>query len=187
LVDGDALLVASPQAYATPSAFFEYNGKKLVSVPGTPNASQDSSYYFRMLPLPNGQVLVTDGSDDVEIYTHGGKPKADWAPMIASVPATLTHGKTYSLSGVYLNGFSQAGAYGDDAQAATNYPLVRITTASSGHVFYARTHDFSSMAVASPATVTTSFDVPKSIETGPSALQAVANGIASQPVSVMIK
>ena len=187
LPDGKVLLVASPGAYSTPSSFFEYNGKKLVPIAGTPNASQDSSYYFRFLVLPTGQVLVTDGSNDVEIFTAGGKAKPAWAPVITSVSTTLVHGSTTSLSGVYLNGFSQAGAYGDDAQAATNYPLVRLTIAATGHVFYARTHDFSSMAVASSATVTTNFDVPASIETGAATLEVVTNGIASKPVSVTIQ
>jgi hypothetical protein len=187
LVNGRALVVASPGAYNSPSTFFEFTGSKLVAVPGTPNSPQNSSYDFRMLPLPNGQILVTDGSNDVEIYTHGGKPKAQWSPVVNSVPTSLTHGDTYSLSGVYLNGFSQAGAYGDDAQAATNYPLVRITNGSTGHVFYAKTHDFTSMAVASPANVSTNFDVPASIETGASTLEVVANGIASAPISVTIQ
>jgi hypothetical protein len=31
--------------------------------------------------------------------------------------------------------------YGDDSQAAANYPLVRITNDRTGHVFYSRTHD----------------------------------------------
>ena len=187
LPNGHALLVASPGAYAAPSSFFEFNGKGLIALPGTPNSAQDSSYDFRMLPLPNGQVLVTDGSNDVEIYTNGGSPKAAWAPVITSVPTTLTHGSTYALEGTYLNGFSQAGAYGDDAQAATNYPLVRITINATGHVFYARTHDFSAMPVASPAAVTTNFDVPASIETGAATLQAVANGIPSAPVAVTLQ
>ena len=156
-------------------------------MPGTPNAPQDSSYDFRMLALPNGQTLVTDGTNDVEVYLNGGTPKAAWAPKITSVPTTLTHGSTYALSGTNLNGMSQAGAYGDDAQAATNYPLVRITMASTGHVFYARTHGFSSMAVASKAVSTTNFDVPATIETGAAALEVVTNGVPSKGVAVAIQ
>jgi hypothetical protein len=186
LVDGNVLFVASPGAYSSPSYFFEFNGKKLIPVPGTPNAPQDPSYSFRLLPLPNGQVLATDGSNDVEIYTHGGKPDASSTPTISSLSTTLTHGTTTALAGMYLNGFSQAGAYGDDAQEATNFPLVRITNNSTGHVFYARTHDPSSMGVAVQSVVSVNFDVPSNIELGASTLVVVANGIASLPAAVTI-
>ena len=76
--------------------------------------------------------------------------------------------------------------YGDEAQNATNYPVVRITNLATNHVFYSRTHDHSSMAVASSATVSTQFDVPQTQETGPNNLEVVANGIASAPVSVLV-
>jgi hypothetical protein len=92
------------------------------------------------------------------------------------------------LSGLQFNGLSQAATYGDDAQAATNYPLVRITNTATGHVFYARTFNHSSMGVATGSTlVTTNFQVPPKIERGASQLEVVANGIPSNPVSVTIK
>ena len=77
--------------------------------------------------------------------------------------------------------------YGDDVQEATNFPLVRITNGSSGHVFYARTHNHSYMGVHSRKRVSTMFDVPSSIETGASTLVVVTNGIASAPVNVTIQ
>src|SRR6266436_294724 len=77
-------------------------------------------------------------------------------------------------------------AYGDDPQAAANYPLVRITNNRTGHVFYSRTHDHSSMAVASNDLVSTHFDVPVTQEHGPSTLVVVANGIPSAPVAVTV-
>jgi len=49
---------------------------------------------------------------------------------------------------------------------ATNYPLVRITNLRTHHVFYSRTHDHSSMAVASDDEVSTHFDVPSPQEFG---------------------
>src|SRR5262249_28646685 len=39
------------------------------------------------------------------------------------------------------------------------YPIVRITNRASGHVFYARTHDHSTMAVAYTGTASTFYDV----------------------------
>ena len=82
---------------------------------------------------------------------------------------------------------SQANAFGDEDNQPTNYPLLRITNKSSGHVFYARTHDHSTMAVATgSAIVSTNFDVPSGMETGASKLEVVANGIPSQPVNVAV-
>jgi hypothetical protein len=93
----------------------------------------------------------------------------------------------YSISGTQFNGLSQGSAYGDDAQAATNYPLVRITNNATGHVRYAKTHSHSTMAVATgSAMVSTQFDVPADIETGPSTLEVVANGIPSVSASVVV-
>src|SRR5205085_5310152 len=85
------------------------------------------------------------------------------------------------------NGLTQGAYYGDDLQAATNYPLVRITNNATGHVFYARTHSHSSMGGATGSTtVSTTFDVPTGVERGASTLAVVANGIASPTVNVTI-
>jgi hypothetical protein len=65
--------------------------------------------------------------------------------------------------------------------------MVRITNLASQHVDYSRTHDHSSMAVASKAVVSTQFDVPFNQETGPSKIEVVANGIASAARLVMVK
>jgi hypothetical protein len=99
----------------------------------------------------------------------------------------VTRGTTYPISGTQFNGLSQAADVGDELNAATNYPLVRITNTASGHVVYARTHGHSSMGVATGSTiVSTSFDVPSVTETGASSLAVVANGIPSAPVSVTV-
>jgi len=96
-------------------------------------------------------------------------------------------GSTYQLSGTQFNGLSQAAAYGDEFHTATNYPLVRIANNASGHVLYARTHDHSTMGVATGSKiVSTNFDVPATMETGASSLVVVANGIPSPPVSVTV-
>ena len=72
-------------------------------------------------------------------------------------------------------------------QAAQNYPLVRITNKATHHVFYARTHDHSTMGVATDyQLVFTNFDVPQQTEAGASQLEVVANGIASQPMDIWV-
>ena len=108
------------------------------------------------------------------------------APEIVFAPPVVTRGGSYQIYGFLFNGVTQGAAYGDDVQASTNFPLVRITNLNTSHVFYSRTHDHSSMAVASHALVSTHFDVPSDQERGPSLLQVVANGIASRPVVVLV-
>jgi hypothetical protein len=86
-----------------------------------------------------------------------------------------------------FNGWSQAASFGDEFQTATNYPLVRITNNATGHVFYARTHDHSTMGIVTRALPTfTHVDVPAGMETGASKLVVVANGIASNPISITV-
>jgi hypothetical protein len=188
LPNGNVLVMTSPGQYQTGAQFFEWNGKKFNPAPATPNAANASSFYGRMLVLPDGGVMQTDYSTDVEIYYSSGGPDPAWAPTITSVPTTLHPGElSRKLSGTQLNGLTQGAAFGDDFQDATNYPLVRITNNATGHVFYCRTHNHSSMGVATGSLiVSTQFDVPASTELGASQLVVVANGIPSNPVSVTI-
>lgn len=185
--NGKVLMMTSPGFGFAPSIFLEWDGTQLNAVAGTPNAPGDSSYFGNMLVLPTGQILLTDFSDDIEVFTPGGAAEAAWAPSISSVPAMLSRGGKYVISGTLMNGMSQGAAYGDDVQAASNYPIVRITNQATGHVFYSRTHDFSSMAVANYGLSSAQFDVPANQERGLSDLQVVANGIASAPVTVRIQ
>ncbi len=186
LPDGNVLIATSPGVYFPPTYFFEFDGTNLNAEPATPNAPNIPSYAERLLVLPTGQVLSTDGSKQVEIYTSPGVPEAGWAPIIGSAPTTVTHGNTYPISGRQFNGLSQAVGYGDDYQAATNYPLVSITMQATGHVFFCRTHDHSTMSVAPKAKSATQFDVPANIELGAGDLVVIANGIPSKPVTVTI-
>src|SRR5580692_5941046 len=140
-----------------------------------------------MLVLPTGQILFTDGTKTAQAYTAAGTYQSAWQPTISSVASTLTHGSTNnSISGTQFNGLSQGAAYGDDAQAATNYPLVRVTNNSTGHVFYARTSNHSTMSIAPNTASSTNFVLPINIETGASSLVVVANGIPSLATAVNI-
>lgn len=184
--NGKVLMMASPLVFQTPSTFLEWDGASLTTAPPAPNAANDSSFFGNMLVLPTGQILFTDFSF-VSVYNPAGTFDPAWAPVIQSAPATVSPGGSYVISGHLFNGMSQGAAYGDDDQSATNYPIVRITNDATGHVFYSRTHDHSSMAVAFNGLVTTHFDVPADQETGPSKLEVVANGIPSQPVDVDVQ
>ncbi len=140
-----------------------------------------------MVVLPTGQIIFTDFSSDVEIYTPVGSPCAGCAPTISSVASSLTHGSINNLiKGTQFNGFSQGAAYGDDNQSATNFPLVRITD-SAGHVVYCKTHNFSTMGVATGVTgVSAQFNIPSTIALGAAKLVVVTNGIPSTAVVVTI-
>jgi hypothetical protein len=177
--------MASPGFGPTPSTFLEWDGQQLTEAPAAPNAENDASFYGNFLVLPTGQILFTDFFF-VSIYTPPGSYNPAWAPTIQSAPSTVTPGGSYQISGHLFNGMSQAAAYGDDAQSATNYPLVRITNNATGHVFYSRTHDHSSMAVGFNGRVSTRFDVPPTQEPGASQLVVIANGIPSAPVAVWV-
>jgi hypothetical protein len=192
--NGKVLMFASPAFGAPPAAFFEWDGKNITPVPGTPNTPGDGSFFGNMLVLPTGQILFTDFSNDIEIYTptkkhdheDEGEDERRGAPVVIFAPIFIEGGNSYKVFGFGFNGLSQAAAYGDDIQGASNYPLVRITNLISGHVQYSRTHDHSSMAVASDDLVSTHFDVPANQELGISKFEVVANGIASEPRFVFV-
>lgn len=189
-INGNVIVEASPFSgtFSSPAKFYEWDGTNLNSFPAPPNAANTPSFAGHLLVLPNGQVMYTDFTKDVEFLTSTGTFSAAWQPTITSVSSTLAPGSTNNaISGTQFNGLSQANAYGDDFQDATNYPLVRIVNNATGHVFYCKTHNHSTMAVATGGTtVSTSFDVPSTIETGASELVVVANGIPSAATAVTI-
>jgi len=187
LPDGNVLVSASPGIFQNGTVFFEWDGTNLIPVPATPNSPDNSSWYGRLLVLPTGQVLYTDGSADVEIYTPTGNPYPNLAPVALLNSAVISRGSSFTLFGSKFNGASVANSYGDDAQAATNYPIVRITNVATGHVFYCRTHDHSTMAVGYNGPTYTHLDVPSNMETGQSYLEVVVNGIASPRYNIGIR
>ena len=181
---GDSYAALEPSGnvlvFGVSGTVYEWNGSSLSQVNGI-------TYGGPPLLLPTGQVMVLSYSS-VVLYTPTGQAQSSWLPTIKKVAKTLTRGQTYKITGTQFNGFGQAMSYGDENQNATNYPLVRITNHSTGNVFYARTHDHSTMGVATGSLpVSTYFDVPAKMDAGASTLVVVANGIASKPVSVTIK
>jgi hypothetical protein len=118
-------------------------------------------------------------------------PHLTW---VAPYNFTFWTGSSYVALGRQFNGLSQGAAYGDDVQAATNYPLVRIVNATTGHVFYARTFGHSAMGIGPEDDESNSvyafanFTVPakSEIEAGYSYLYIVVNGIASEPFLIYI-
>ncbi len=186
LPDGNALFDASPGIFETGSKFFEWDGTTMNATSAPPNASVDSSYVGGMVVLPSGQILFTDFSSDVEIYTPAGKPCTGCAPTIKSVAATLTHGtKNNKITGTQFNGLTQGSYYGDDNQSSTNFPIVRIID-SAKDVVFCKTHGWLGGVATGSATTSAQFDIPTMIHTGAATLSVVTNGIASKAVSVTI-
>jgi hypothetical protein len=195
LPDGNILVYTSPGVFSGTGSFFEftYPGNTFVAAPATGRSASFQSWQGRTLLLPTGQIMwlvAASGASaiDVELYQSKGTINPAWRPNITSVPTTLTRGSSYTISGTQFNGLSAGNAYGDDAQMATNFPIVRIANAATKHVFYARTHDHSTMGIATgTTTVSTTFDVPAAAETGPSTIVVVANGIPSKGVKVTLQ
>lgn len=184
MTNGKVLVAAGPvdgvsNDWLTPTYFFEYDGSTLNRVADPPNAT-NVPYIGRMLLLPTGQILFAAQTNELYAYTYAGCPDASWRPQITSYPSGVTAGFTYTIQGVRFNGMSQAVGYGDDAAAATNYPLVRIRHIGTGTVTYCRTFDHSSMGVATgSAAQSTNFTVPLGTPAGASEICVVANGISS--------
>jgi hypothetical protein len=185
LPNGNILFAADTGAFEKPTHFFEFTTLNAINqVADDFGGSYVGSSYYNFLVLPNGQILTTVGLDQPEFYTPTGSPDPSWAPVISTSPSSVYPGTTYTITGTQLNGLTQGAYYGDDVQAATNYPIVQITNSATGHVFYGRTFNFSTESVAPGVAVSTNFTVPANIEKGASSLVVIANGIPSTPVPV---
>jgi hypothetical protein len=125
----------------------------------------------RMLLLPSGQVLMVLADSGAWLYTPDSGPIAAWQPTITQAPSVITPGRTYALYGTQLNGLSQACSYGDDAQMATNYPILRLRRRIQPEppapqppeffVIYLRTFNHSTMGVATGSAIqSTQFEIP---------------------------
>jgi hypothetical protein len=189
LPNGRVLLAASPAppcSFPGPTSFFEYNpAANTLSQVSAPSNAGSACFTGRFLLLPNGQVLFSNQSSSVTIYTPGGAPDPAWKPVITAVPSHMAVGHHYLLSGRQFNGLSQACCYGDDATMATNYPIARLEQGPK--VFYCRTARHSTMGVATgTAIVSTILAIPPGTPPGSYQLVVVANGIPSDPVPVKI-
>jgi hypothetical protein len=178
--------------FSGPTQFFDFNpATNLISpLAVTPVGANltPGVYPKRFLTLPTGQVLFSDASSQAWIYTPDGAASPQYKPVVNSI--VYNSGGVFTLTGKQLNGQSAGAAYGDDDQMDTNYPIVRfVATDGSGHVFYAKTTNWSSVAVAggisTPQTVTVTLN-PAMTTPGNYAMIVGAAGIASLPTIVNI-
>jgi hypothetical protein len=159
----------------------------MTAVTQNPDGPGTNSFEWNFLVLPTGQVLAVETyAPNVWIYNPTGSPDPAWLPVISTSPTDVTRASTYSLTGTQFNGLSHGAAYGDDVQANTNYPIVKIVNTASGHVFYERTSGFNTMSVARNTASSTNFTVSGTTETGASTLYVIANGISSAGVPVTV-
>jgi hypothetical protein len=172
--------------YLSPTYFFEFNpATNTIAAIANPPTNGGPPYVGRLLLLPTGQVLFANGSTNIQVYTPAGSPDPVWAPTITSVPSSMVPGGTYTLYGRQITGLSQAVSYGDDAQMATNYPIIRVRNNASGHVFYCRTSNYSTMGVNTGTVIENAqFTIPSGAELGACQITVIANGIPSAPANV---
>jgi hypothetical protein len=188
--NGKVLAMLSPGKFLSGCQFVEYDPKtgKLTNTSNPANCPGDSSYVGHLMMLPTGQIMFTDFSGTVEIYTPASGTVAGVAPTINAISGSIgSPSYNNQLSGVQLNGLSGDGAYGDDYQGTTNYPLVVLSpTGSPNTVIYATTHNETTHSIAPGTPVTTQFDVPTGLATGSYNLTLIANGIPSNSLVVNV-
>jgi hypothetical protein len=195
LPNGHILIAASPVVwpkdpnswYPTPTHFFTFDGAKFTQIADVADSPQLSSFEVNFLVLPSGEILAVETyPENAEILPPICCAPSGWAPDITTISSTtLSAGTVYTLQGKQLSGLTQGAVYGDDGQADTNFPLVRITNTATSHVYYARTFGFS-RSVKPKSVSSVSFVLPAGSESGASSLEVVANGIASAPVAVSV-
>ncbi len=191
--NGQVLFAADTYSptFTAPTELFLFNPPTnsitQLSTPSSLTSELNSAAFTkRMLVLPNGDVLLSNGSTTQWEYTPSGAPQASWAPTITSITANNNYANTYTLTGTQLNGISEGAAYGDDAEMSSNYPIVRLTS-SSGVVTYARTFNWSSADVATGSrSETTQFTIPSGMAPGTYSLVVSAVGIDSEPVNFTV-
>ena len=179
--------------FSNPTQLFDFNPTTNSISPVSPaipdaNLNFEGVYPTRMLTLPTGQVLFSDGNTQLWVYTADGAASPALKPVVNNV--TYNGGGNFTLTGKQLNGQSAGAAYGDDDQMDTNYPLVRLTaTDGSSKVYYAKTTNWSSVAVGGGLTTpqTVNFTLNSALTVpGNYALTVGGAGIASLPVFVNI-
>jgi Abnormal spindle-like microcephaly-assoc'd, ASPM-SPD-2-Hydin len=188
--NGKVLAMLSPGLFQGGCQFVEYDptGSTLSNTLNPTNCPGDSSYVGHLMILPTGQIMFTDFSGLVEIYTPASGIVSGVAPSINPISGTIGSPSTNNtLAGTQLNGLSENNAYGDDYQGATNYPLVKLVqTAAPNNVYFAATHDETTHSIAPGTVVSTQFDVPSGLPSGTYNLYAIANGIESNAIVVSV-
>jgi hypothetical protein len=174
--------------FSPPAQLFDFNPTTNTISPVSPaipdtNLNFMGAYPTRMLTLPTGQVLFSDDSAQLWVYTADGVPNPALRPVINGV--TYTGGGNFTLTGKQLTGQSAGAAYGDDDQMDTNFPVIRMANATG--LYYARTTNWSSTSVDGGTTPeTVNFTLNPSVTPGNYSLVVTGAGISSFPIFINI-
>lgn len=186
LTSGSIFYAASAGLFTQPTHFFEFTGANTIVQRADPAGSlSNPSYVYNFLLLPTGQVLMTDFSNNIQIYTPFGTFANVWRPTIASSFTSLTRGVVNALSGTQLNGITH-GVYGDDQQASTNFPLVQLVNQDTNNVYYAKTSGFSNRSILRNISSRANFVLPRTMPVGTYSLKVISNGIPSASMTVTV-
>jgi hypothetical protein len=188
--NGKVLAELSPGLFQAGCQMVEYDpsSNTLANTANPQRCPADSSYVGHLMILPTGQIMFTDFRTRVELYTPAPGVVAAAVPTILGSSTNLKIGSVNNvLYGKQLNGLTENNGYGDDYQAATNYPLVKLVSTSTGNVYWALTHDESTHSIAPGTIMYTKFDIPATVPAGTYKLISVANGISSNAVVVSVQ
>src|SRR5262249_36592983 len=121
LPNGHVIFIADTSSpnFTPPSQLFDFDpvANTIVQLP-TPTSltsilNNSAAFVFRMLALPNGDVLLSKSSNRQiwEFTPETGTTPAAAAPAVGGISVT---GSAYTLSGTLLAGTSEGASYGDD-------------------------------------------------------------------------
>lgn len=175
--------------FSAPTQLFDYDpvANTITGVsPTIPdnNLASIPAFITRMLVLPNGQILFSDSSQQLWVYTPDGTPEQATVPVFANVK--YSGAGVFTLQGVRMNGPSAGSAFGDDVESDENYPIVRLEDAA-GHVYYGRTSNWSKTGVGqSVANETVDFTLKTGMAPGAYSVIVSGAGISSSPRCITI-
>jgi hypothetical protein len=174
--------------FAGPTQLFDFDPATRTIAPvspafPSPGALGGSAFGMTMLVLPTGQVLVSNGSTRLWIYTPDGNAPAASQPKVNKL--NYDGAGRFTLTGRQLDGVSAGASYGDDNEMDENYPIVSLTGAD-GSVYYARTTNWSHVSVADTTTQTVDFTLKAGTPAGAYAMVVSGAGVQSNPICLTV-
>jgi autotransporter-associated beta strand protein len=147
--------------------------------------SLNNDDFVRFLVNPNGHVLISQddgGNTAYDFFEHNPDGTQTYAPGSQPTIASFTRNtggdnSTYTLAGMLLTGADEGAMSIDEAEMSSNYPIAKLTSQTTGNVFYARTSGWTPGV----AEGTTSVQVvlPRNLPKDDYHVTVVANGVES--------